>query len=100
SAALARVARTPLDQAIVAAVSVVAGQTARVAVAGASPLPFVVETTVDGAPAVVTDRLAAMVTSQTAPVGDYRGSADYRRQMADVLARRAVAAAFAKGASA
>lgn len=100
SAALARVARTPLDQAIVAALGAIAGQTARVAVAGASPLPFVVETSVDDAPAAVIDRLAAMVASQAAPVADYRGSADYRRRMADVLARRAVAAAFAKGANA
>jgi len=94
------VARTPLDQAIVAAVGAVVGQTVRVAVAGASPLPFVVETTVDDLPATVIDRLAAAVTRQTAPVADYRGSADYRRKMADVLARRALEAAFAKGASA
>jgi len=100
AAALARVARTPLDQAIVAAVGAVVGQTVRVAVAGASPLPFVVETTVDDLPATVIDRLAAAVTRQTAPVADYRGSADYRRKMADVLARRALEAAFAKGASA
>lgn len=100
SAALARVARTPLDQAIVAAVGAVVGQTARVAVAGASPLPFVAEATVDDAPAVVTDRLIAMVARQATPVGDYRGSVEYRRQMADVLAQRALAAAFAKGANA
>lgn len=100
SAALMRVARSPLDQAIVAAVGAVAGQTARVAVAGASPLPFVVEATVDDAPAAVIDRLGAAVTSQATPIADYRGSADYRRQMADVLARRALTAAFAKGASA
>lgn len=100
SAALARVARSPLDQAIVAAVGAVVGQRARVAVAGASPLPFVVETTVDDAPAVVIERLVAAVTSQAAPVADYRGSVEYRRRMADVLARRALAAAFAKGASA
>lgn len=100
AAALARVARTPLDQAIVAAVGAVAGQTARVAVSGATPLPFVVETTVDDVPAAVVARLAAAVVNQAAPVGDYRGSADYRRRMADVLARRALEAAFAKGASA
>ncbi|MFO7635093.1 MAG: FAD binding domain-containing protein [Caldilinea sp.] len=100
SAALMRVARTPLDQAIVAAVGAVVGQTARVAVAGASPLPLVVETVVDDAPAAVSARLAAAVTEAAAPVGDYRGSVEYRRSMAEVLARRAVDAAFAKGASA
>ncbi len=100
SAALARVARTRLDLAIVAAVGAVVGQTARVAVAGAGALPFVVETTVDDAPAAVIDPLVAAVTSRAAPVGDYRGSVEYRRQMAEVLARRALEAAFAKGASA
>ncbi len=100
SAALARVARTKLDQAIVAAVGAVDGATARVAVAGASALPFVVETRVDAAPAAVIDRLVAAVNSQAAPAGDYRGSVDYRRQMAEVLAQRALTAAFAKGASA
>ena len=100
AAGLARVARTPLDQAIVAAVGAVVGQVARVAVAGASPLPFVVATAVDDVPAAVIDRLAAAVTGQAAPVADYRGSAEYRRRMADVLARRALGAAFTKGASA
>ncbi|MFN3334411.1 MAG: hypothetical protein ACK47M_18040, partial [Caldilinea sp.] len=69
-------------------------------VAGASPLPFVVETIVDDAPAAAIDRLVAAVTNQSAPIGDYRGSVEYRRQMAEVLARRALEAAFAKGASA
>jgi len=100
AAALARVARTPLDQAIVAAAGAVVGQRARVAVAGASPQPFVVETAVDDAPAAVIERLVTTVTSQAAPVADYRGSADYRRKIAGVLARRALEAAFAKGASA
>ena len=99
-AGMARVARSPLDQAIVAAVGAVVGQVARVAVAGASPLPLVVETPVDDAPAVVTARLAAAVLHQAAPVADYRGSVEYRRALADVLARRALHAAFAKGASA
>jgi CO/xanthine dehydrogenase FAD-binding subunit len=100
SAGLGRVARSPLDQAIVAAVGAVVGQVARVTVAGASPLPFVVEAAVDDAPAAVVDRLVAAVTNRAAPVADYRGSVAYRRKMADALARRALEAAFAKGASA
>lgn len=100
AAALARVARTPLDQAIVSAVGAVVGQRARVAVAGASPLPIVAEAALDDAPAAVIERLVTTVTSQAAPVADYRGSADYRRKMAGVLARRALEAAFAKGANA
>lgn len=100
SAGLARVARTPLDQAIVAAVGVVAGQFARVAVAGAAPLPFVVETTIADAPAAVIARLLTSVIGQAAPVADYRGSSAYRRAMAETLARRALEAAFSQGASA
>lgn len=100
TAGLARVARTPLDQAIVSAVGAVVGQRARVAVAGASPLPIVAEAALDDAPAAVIERLVTTVTSQAAPVADYRGSADYRRKMAGVLARRALEAAFAKGANA
>jgi CO/xanthine dehydrogenase FAD-binding subunit len=71
-----------------------------VAVAGASSLPFMVDTTIDDSSAAVIDRLAAAIMEQAAPVGDYRGSVEYRRQMADVLARRALAAAFARGANA
>lgn len=99
-AGMARVARSPLDQAIVAVVGAVIGPVARVAVAGASPLPFVVETTVDDTPATVSARLAAAVLHQAAPVADYRGSVEYRRAQADVLARRALHVAFTKGASA
>jgi CO/xanthine dehydrogenase FAD-binding subunit len=91
-AGLARVARTPLDQAIVAAVAVAAGQTVRVAVAGASVSPILaVETGGDGQSVLAS--LVEQVAAQVDPVGDYRGSAAYRRAMAEVLARRALAAA-------
>jgi len=91
-AGLARVARTPLDQAIVAAVAVAAGQTVRVAVAGASVAPILAEET-GGDRQTALARLVEQVAAQVDPVGDYRGSAAYRRAMAGVLARRALAAA-------
>ncbi len=98
--ALARVARSPLDQAIVAAVATVSPATARVAVAGASPAPFVVavERSVAGADCVA--HLVDAVTAQAAPHGDYRGSAAYRRAMAEVLARRVLTQALSNEASA
>ena len=39
--------------------------------------------------------LVVAVAARTAPQGDYRGSAEYRRAMAEVLARRALTQAFA-----
>ena len=93
--ALARVARSPLDQAIVTAVAAVSAATARVAVAGASATPIVVE----AIPAINTAQtvadLVAAVAARTAPTGDYRGSVAYRQVMAEVLARRALTQAFA-----
>lgn len=100
AAALARVARTPLDQAIVAAVGVVTGQIARVAVSGASALPLVARCALDDGPDVVIARLIEQVVSQANPIGDYRGGADYRRKMAAVLTRRVLETAFHQGASA
>jgi CO/xanthine dehydrogenase FAD-binding subunit len=90
SGALARVARTTLDLAIVAAVAVAGPGFARVALAGASPQPIVKAAT--GAP-VNARALAQSVATDVDPSGDYRGSADYRRAMAGVLALRALNAA-------
>ena len=100
AASLARVARTPLDQAIVAAVGVVAGQVVRVAVAGASPRPLLVQTTIDAAPAALCTRLADEAVRLADPAGDYRGSVEYRRAMTGVLAQRALENAFKQGANA
>jgi len=98
--ALARVARSPRDQAIVAAAAAVSATTARVAVAGASAAPIVVETRIGADRAEVAAHLAAAVAEQTDPIGDYRGSVEYRRAMAAVLARRALNQVFSHGASA
>ena len=89
--ALARVARTPRDEAIVCAAEVTTKYTARVAVAGASPQPFVRSSP------ITNNQLQSLVDgviSATHPIGDYRASAVYRRTMAGVLARRALAEAW------
>lgn len=99
-ASLARVARTPLDQAIVAAVAALSGDVARVAVAGANATPIVVQANVEGPTPALVDRLVDAVKTLTQPVGDYRGSTEYRRVMAGILARRALEECFNQGANA
>ncbi len=42
------------------------------------------------------DEAAKLTASASAPIDDVRGSADYRRAMAEVIARRAIAAAIAR----
>jgi CO/xanthine dehydrogenase FAD-binding subunit len=92
SGALARVARSPLDRPIVAAVAVVKDGLARVAVSGASPRPLVAESS--AAPAEAISFLQNAVSAAAQPTGDVRGSGEYRKAMAGVLTRRAVAAAL------
>jgi carbon-monoxide dehydrogenase medium subunit len=53
-----------------------------------------------GAPATaetVDEAVGAIVGEELEPVGDAHGSADYRRKMARVVARRAVLEAIARG---
>lgn len=87
----ARIARTPMDRCIVAAVVVTAGEknssragsasaqdngaSPRTALCGLGPRPL------------LTDR-------PLLPAGDFRGSAEYRLAMAEVVGRRALAAAM------
>jgi CO/xanthine dehydrogenase FAD-binding subunit len=76
--AIARTARTPADRAIVAAVARRAtDERRRLALTGVARTPLLVAPTQDAA-----DGLD--------PPGDYRGSAEYRRALAAVLARRAL----------
>lgn len=99
-AALERIARTPRDEAIVAAaVSLTVREgvcrEVRVALAGACPQPrrfTEVEAVLEGqAPtAGILQRAAEAAVAHADPVADYRGSAEYRRAMAGVLVRRAV----------
>ncbi len=108
-AALARVARSPLDQAIVATVAVLTVadgvcQEARLAVAGAGPRPFCLTAAQLGlaGQAWTPARGAAAAQAVQAagqPAGDYRGSAEYRRAMAGVLAGRALAEAWRRAQS-
>ena len=93
AAALARVARSPLDAAIVAAVAVVTHESARVAVAGAGPQPICKSITQspDGASNLqLQQQLTDAVVVDSNPIPDYRGSAEYRKAMAGVLAKRAL----------
>ncbi len=101
-AVLTRVARTPRDQSLVAAVALIDQGLIRIAVSaggslqllpvieqGAARLPI--------APAVLDD-VSRQAEAAVSPITDFRGSAEYRRSMAGVLARRALAEAASKGA--
>lgn len=87
SGALARVARTPRDEAIVAAIAIITQETVAIAVSGASAAPLLKSAPISNL------QSSAFIESLVAacnPIGDYRGSAEYRRAMAGVLARRAL----------
>lgn len=71
--AAARTARTCADRPIVAAVARRAGGRRRLALTGVGPTPVLVES-----------------VDEIVPVGDFRGSAAYRKALAAVLAARAI----------
>lgn len=95
---LATVARTPRDEAIVAAVAVVEPDqaVATVVLGGVTAQPLVLSgldeftQDPDRLPAAAADLLAGQTL-----VADFRGSADYRGRMAGILARRALSEALA-----
>jgi CO/xanthine dehydrogenase FAD-binding subunit len=101
--AMERVARTPRDLAIVAAVACIEVKDGllsdvRVAVSGAFAGPQRVESVEKqlsgcGLSPLDLEKAAAIMSAAAAPLGDLRGSADYRKAMAGVVVRRAVAAA-------
>jgi len=97
---LERVARSPRDNAIVAAAAVVktsanAVETLRLACAGASPKPqrlpeveklFIGQSLSD----LLLQKATEWVSERVVPVADYRGSVEYRRCAAAILCGRAV----------
>jgi CO/xanthine dehydrogenase FAD-binding subunit len=107
SAALARVARAPRDLAIVACVARVEAvdgicKAVRLALAGASPRPrrvLAAEHALQGQAltAAALDVAAQAAAESAAPVGDFRGSVEYRLAMTRLLARRALAEATSPG---
>ena len=90
-AGMARVARTPGDVPIVAAVAVAAAGYCRVAVGGATAEPLLLALAEgDDLPMALAAQLDAHPV-----LSDWQGQSDYRREMAQVLAGRAVAEAWA-----
>ena len=106
--ALERVARTPRDEAIVAAAAVVEAKDGhvdrvRLALAGANPQPVRLETVEQNLAGKAPDEknlqaAAEAAASQARPVSDFRGSAEYRRAMVPVVVRRALQDAWKRAA--
>jgi CO/xanthine dehydrogenase FAD-binding subunit len=104
------VARTPVDDPIVAAYAAVELDgaricQARVALTGVWPEPARLAQAprdlVGGRASLpVIERVAAKVAQEVAPQGDYLGTAEYRVAMAEVLTRRALAACLLERGSA
>lgn len=90
--ALTRVARTPLDEAIVAVAALINPEGQRVAVSGVGEEPLFVSANAT----LTVEEVAEKVMAEARPVADYRGSAEYRRAMAGVLTKRALQAAHGR----
>lgn len=97
AAACEQVARTPADAPIVCAASVIsAGRAARTAVGGlvAGTIYLYDQPVGPGVPAYDPTCAIAEQALRSTAIDDYLGSADYRRSVAAVLARRTLAAAL------
>lgn len=100
----AHVSRAPADEPIVAAwaaVTLEGGQVrqARVALTGVWDVPARLSRAADGLAGAALDArhvqaVAQAIEGEVTPVGDYLGSAEYRRAMASVLTRRALLACY------
>lgn len=84
--AAARVARTPADQPIVAAVAVAQRTRRRIALGGVTEQPLLLDVTETPLDAALTAALAEVELRS-----DWLGSAEYRREMAAVLTERVLA---------
>ena len=93
---LARVARTPSDHPIVAAVAVVAQKpdAMRIALNGVDSHPLVVEFDRAGK----AEEAVAQAIADADPHADFRGTADYRRAMGALMAKRALEQALGRSA--
>jgi CO/xanthine dehydrogenase FAD-binding subunit len=99
SGGLACVARTPSDHPIVAAVAVIVAETdVRIALSGVTRRPLLVEfDRPESAEEAVTRALdAAHSIADTDPWADFRGTADYRRAMGTLMAKRALEQALGR----
>jgi len=106
--ALERVARAPRDEAIVAAAALVEAvdgvcHQVRLALAGAGKPQRMAsaEHILEGRPLNNTwlQKAVATVEAEVNPVSDFRGSAEYRRAMAGVLARRVLEGAWGRAST-
>ena len=87
---LERVARTPADASIVGCAVLTDGKGARIAIGGVAsqPLLLAIDSRAELSPVL------AAVLADRETIADFRGSAEYRRSMAQVLADRALARAM------
>lgn len=100
---LARVGRTPRDRPIVNAAALIQSddaatvKQARVAIGGVGPIPFVWAATPTSEASVPIKNLIAAdveIPLSVPVIGDFRGSAEYRRAIATIVARRALQEAW------
>ena len=93
SGGLARVARTPSDHPIVAAVAVIAADTdVRIALSGVARRPLLIEFD----RTEVAEEAVAQSIAKADPWTDFRGTADYRRAMGALMAKRALEQALGR----